>query len=87
MTDNNDKKSHQQRSFINAEIQQKLQQLLTDLQLDDAPAGGSLVVYQAGNCIAKASVGMAQADKLGSQIRCPLIFRLVKACSRRWCMY
>ena len=63
MTDNNDKKSHQQRSFINAEIQQKLQQLLTDLQLDDAPAGGSLVVYQAGNCIAKASVGMAQADK------------------------
>ena len=47
---------------INPEIQQRLQQLLTDLQLDDAPAGGALVVYQAGQCIAQASVGMARAD-------------------------
>nr|WP_227671383.1 serine hydrolase domain-containing protein [Psychrobacter sp. 72-O-c] len=39
-----------------------MQQLLTDLQLDDAPAGGALVVYQAGKCIAQACVGMAQAE-------------------------
>lgn len=47
---------------INPELQQRLQQLLMDLQLDDAPAGGALVVYQAGRCIAQASVGMARAD-------------------------
>ena len=47
---------------INLDLQQRLQQLLTDLQLDDAPAGGALVVYQAGQCIAQASVGMARAD-------------------------
>ena len=47
---------------INPELQQRLQQLLTDLQLDDAPAGGALVVCQAGQCIAKASTGMARAD-------------------------
>ncbi|OLF39525.1 serine hydrolase [Psychrobacter sp. Cmf 22.2] len=49
---------------IDTKIQQRLQQLLTDLQLDDAPAGGSLIVYQAGKCIAQASVGMAQPDIL-----------------------
>ena len=47
---------------INDKIQQRLQQLLTDLQLDDAPAGGALVVYQSGKCIAKGSIGMARAD-------------------------
>ena len=47
---------------INTKTQQRLQQLLTDLQLDDAPAGGSLIVYQAGQCIAQASVGMAQPN-------------------------
>ncbi|MGM8897897.1 MULTISPECIES: serine hydrolase domain-containing protein [unclassified Psychrobacter] len=47
---------------VDTKIQQRLQQLLTDLQLDDAPAGGSIVVYQAGKCIAQASVGMAQPD-------------------------
>ena len=47
---------------INLDLQQRLQQLLTDLQLDDAPAGGALVVYHAGQCIAQASVGMARAD-------------------------
>jgi len=47
---------------INLDLQQRLQQLLTDLQLDDAPAGGALVVYQARQCIAQASVGMARAD-------------------------
>ncbi|MDX1787267.1 MAG: serine hydrolase [Psychrobacter sp.] len=47
---------------INLDLQQRLKQLLTDLQLDDAPAGGALVVYQAGQCIAQASVGMARAD-------------------------
>ena len=50
------------KNTINTQIQQRLQQLLTDLQLDDAPAGGSLVVYHAGKCIAQASVGMAQAE-------------------------
>ena len=43
-------------------LQSRLQQLLKDLQLDDAPAGGALVVYQAGKCIAQASVGLARAD-------------------------
>ena len=47
-------------------IQHRLQQLLMNLQLDDAPAGGALVVYQAGKCIAQASVGQAGADLLWS---------------------
>ena len=47
---------------INSPLQQYLQQLLGDLQLDDAPAGGALVVYQSGQCIAQASIGMAQAQ-------------------------
>lgn len=47
---------------IDTNLQQRLQRLMTDLQLDDAPAGGALVVYQAGSCIAQASVGMARAD-------------------------
>ncbi|MGP9558077.1 serine hydrolase domain-containing protein [Psychrobacter sp. AOP7-A1-24] len=46
----------------NMDIQKNLQQLLTDLQLDDAPAGGAVVVYQAGQCIAEASTGMARSD-------------------------
>lgn len=49
---------------INFKLQQHLQQLLMQLQLDDAPAGGTLVVYQAGACIAQASIGMAQIDML-----------------------
>ncbi|WP_201618182.1 serine hydrolase domain-containing protein [Psychrobacter urativorans] len=55
---NNHNNSH---NHINSNIEQRMQQLLTELQLDDAPAGGSLAVYQAGKCIAQASVGMAQA--------------------------
>ncbi|MEN6670510.1 serine hydrolase domain-containing protein [Psychrobacter sp. B38] len=47
---------------INNQLQQRLQQLLTDLQLEDAPAGGAVVVYQAGKCIARAAVGMARVD-------------------------
>ncbi|QOD13654.1 beta-lactamase family protein [Psychrobacter sp. 28M-43] len=47
---------------INADFQKKLRQLLTDLQLDDAPAGGAVAVYQAGQCIAQASTGMARPD-------------------------
>ena len=43
-------------------IEKGLQQLLNDLQLDDAPAGGALAVYHAGSCIAQASVGMAQQN-------------------------
>jgi CubicO group peptidase (beta-lactamase class C family) len=57
MTDSN----HNNHNYIDSKLEQQLQQILTDLQLDDAPAGGSLVVYQAGNCIAQASVGLAQA--------------------------
>lgn len=47
---------------IDAQLQHSLQQLLTNLQLGDAPAGGAVVVYQAGQCIAQASVGMARAE-------------------------
>lgn len=66
MTDN-DKKPNQNMDSqsdnqIDSALQQHLQQLLTDLQLDDAPAGGAVVVYQAGRCIAQASVGMARLD-------------------------
>lgn len=63
MTNNHKKNSDDNSKNINSNIQQQLQQVLTDLQLDDAPAGGALVVYQAGECIAQASVGMAQANK------------------------
>lgn len=60
---NNQNTSDKNSKNINPNIQPQLQQLLTDLQLDDAPAGGSLVVYQAGKRIAQASIGMAQAGK------------------------
>ncbi len=60
MTNSSEQNGH---NNSNARIEPQLQQLLTDLQLDDAPAGGSLVVYQAGKCIAQASVGMAQAGR------------------------
>lgn len=60
MISSNTENDHEQ---MNGNIQNCLQQLLTDLQLDDAPAGGALVVYRAGKCIAQASVGMAQIDK------------------------
>lgn len=63
MKNNNEKADNPNiNTSVNPVIQQKLQQLLTDLQLDDAPAGGALVVYQAGQCIAQASVGLARAD-------------------------
>lgn len=63
MKNNNEKADNPNiNTSVNPVMQQKLQQLLTDLQLDDAPAGGALVVYQAGQCIAQASVGMARAD-------------------------
>lgn len=59
MTDHNKENSHTSTSM---NFQQRLQQLLTDLQLDDAPAGCAVVVYQAGECIAQTSVGMALSD-------------------------
>lgn len=60
---NNNHYSHNSsHCHINHQLEQRLQQILTDLQLDDAPAGGALVVYQAGKCIAKASVGMARLE-------------------------
>lgn len=56
-------KNHQNHDKqINEALQQRLQQLLMDLQLEDAPAGGAVVVYQAGKCIAEASIGMARSD-------------------------
>ncbi len=67
MLDNNHNNHNSQNNnhpCINPKLQQRLQQLLTDLQLDDAPAGGALVVYQAGKCIAQVSIGMAQPDML-----------------------
>ena len=45
MKNNNEKANNQNvNTSTNPIIQQKLQQLLTYLQLDDAPAGGALVV-------------------------------------------
>ena len=61
MSDNN-KTNQTYDKQTNRDFQQRLQQLLTDLQLDDAPAGGTVVVYQGGECIAQASVGMAHPD-------------------------
>ena len=58
----NTRESATSHTSINSDIQERMQQLLTELQLDDAPAGGALVVYQAGVCIAQAAVGMAQTD-------------------------
>ncbi|WP_426241913.1 serine hydrolase domain-containing protein [Psychrobacter sp. TWP2-1-2] len=62
MIDNNNKTTQIFDQQINITLQQRLQQILTDLQLDDAPAGGAVVVYQAGECIAQASVGMARPE-------------------------
>lgn len=64
MTDHNKKSNPDNNEHSDAELQQQMQQLLDDLQLDDAPAGGTLVVYQAGKCIAQASTGMAQENNL-----------------------
>lgn len=46
----------------NFAIQDRLQFLLNQLQLDDAPAGGAVVVYHNGNCIAQAATGLARPD-------------------------
>ena len=62
MSDNNKNTNQALDKQTNHDFQQCLQQLLTDLQLDDAPAGGAVVVYQGGECIAQASVGMARPD-------------------------
>lgn len=40
-------------------LQAQLTQLMQDLQLEDAPAGGSVVVYHKGQLIAEANVGYA----------------------------
>ena len=60
MMEHNKEHSH---TLTKMDLQQRLQQLLTALQLDDAPAGGAVVVYHAGECIAQASVGMARPDE------------------------
>ena len=65
MIDNHKKTNQNVDKQIDIKLQQRLQQLLIDLQLDDAPAGGTVVVYQAGKCIAEVSVGMARADMTG----------------------
>lgn len=41
---------------------QQLVQIMQSLQLDDAPAGGSLVVYHHSKCVLATSVGMAQKN-------------------------
>lgn len=56
-------KNHTNR-FLDNDIQQRIQSLLSDLQLDDDTAGGAVVVYHAGKCVVQASVGMANADAL-----------------------
>ena len=57
MINNNNNNYHR-----NPQFESRLQNLLTQLQLDDAPAGGALAVYQSGQCIAQASVGMARMN-------------------------
>ena len=47
MMEHNKEHSH---TLTKMDLQQRLQQLLTALQLDDAPAGGAVVVYHAGEC-------------------------------------
>lgn len=41
---------------------QTLAKIMQQLQLDDAPVGGSLVVYRSGKCVLDTSVGNAQQD-------------------------
>lgn len=43
-------------------IQDRLQSLLAQLQLDDAPAGGAVAVCQDGKCIAQAATGLARPE-------------------------
>ena len=43
-------------------LQAQLTQLMRDLQLEDAPAGGSVVVYHKGELIAQANAGYAVPD-------------------------
>lgn len=62
MIDNNQKFSQNLDEPINLKFQQRLQQIMSDLQLDDGPAGGAVVVYQSGKCIARAAIGMARSD-------------------------
>lgn len=46
-----------------SDLQQLLQQTIQNLQLDDAPAGGSVIVYHQGKQIAAASVGDATPNR------------------------
>ena len=62
MMDDDTTHSNNASKSMRTDLQQRLQQVLTALQLDDAPAGGAVVVYQGGECLAQASVGMARAD-------------------------
>ncbi len=62
MTDNNKENHQETNKQMTINLQHRLQQLFTELQLDDAPAGGAVVVYQANKCIAQVSVGMARPD-------------------------
>ena len=64
MTDHHKENNQSVDQQINSEFQQRLQQILTDLQLEGGPAGGAVVVYQAGKCIGKASTGMARSNML-----------------------
>lgn len=46
-----------------ADLQSQLTAIMQQLQLSDAPAGGSVVVYHKGQLIAEASVGYALPNK------------------------
>lgn len=62
MMDDDTTHSNNASKSMRTDLQHRLRQVLTALQLDDAPAGGAVVVYQGGECLAQASVGMARAD-------------------------
>ncbi|WP_227429318.1 serine hydrolase domain-containing protein [Psychrobacter sp. I-STPA6b] len=53
-------------SKYNHKLQSRLQQLLTALQLDDAPAGGAVMVWQYGQPLASAQVGQARLGQAWS---------------------
>lgn len=42
-----------------SDIQDKIDELMSKLPLDDAPAGGALVVYHQGECVVQSHVGQA----------------------------
>nr|WP_329958708.1 serine hydrolase domain-containing protein [Psychrobacter sp. I-STPA10] len=63
--DNNQSSSQEGMDKLNkrqSKLQDLLQQLLQSLQLEDAPAGGAVVVYHQHKLLASAQIGQALAD-------------------------